>query len=220
MISANPIGHIGRRAEDFLNGGPDTPVQTISLSELHCPYLSPKGIEFECEGLLESERADLQKYLPLLLTDMVRGSSLDDSFIALLVGIQEYGCQPGYPVAACDGHALARVLIHYVGAFNSQEMELFAVRHIIDLLNAWVKPDVPWVCLPGVMTLCRTIYGHDWCSMFLPDCHDTVGAYCQISVGFEIDHIIRKEKPPFMPGLCPEQDAVIRVPLPDLGMSL
>jgi hypothetical protein len=218
-----PISDIRRAYKDFLSDP-----RCLGDSLLHrlcCPYRSVSGPSFYPEGVSASELLDLRECLPQLFSSIAEDRNHMAAAVSLLVGMQQYGCLSTYPSTEKEAYALAAMLLCYSLYFNDVvSMTIFTVPYVCTILNTWLKPATPWTDIPGAVTLCRHMFGHAWCTLTLAeDYPDDVGAANRGRVGEAakngLDLLVKRVRPPFLPGLCAEQAIDLGIPLPDIGVS-
>lgn len=143
----------------------------------------------------------------------------DDESVSLLAGVHRYGCwraclstEAGTRALAC---AILQYLDNYFGAYN---LDVIAKPGVLEILNEWLQPQTPWSELPGVITVCRYMFGDSWCALSLPgDYLDSTGQFAGGDDAIEL--LVRNARPAFLPGLSPTQIEDEMADLPDLGST-
>jgi hypothetical protein len=213
--------------EAFLRLGSNAVLGDSFLRSIHCPYFFVHGhrFRFDYTEVTPLDRIELQACLPRLLTSMRGKTLIRPGSCSLLAGIGQYDC-----LATClsedeYAYALASSLIFYIDDFMEDGRErTIALPYVLSLLNQWLKPLEPWVKLPGVVTVCRQLFGSPWCELFLPDnCLDEVGGFRLRGVAtldgyqqYTVNEFVEIHPAPFMPGLCKTQTNSDPVVLPEL----
>lgn len=139
--------------------------------------------------------------------------------VALLAGLGLHDCWQQCLQDEASARNLAVQLLQYIEGFSKTDLIYeTADPHVAKILSAWLGLPAAAVT-PGPVTVCQSLFGDAWCSFYLPD-----GAIDAPGEGWKmlakIADIEDRERPPFLPGLCPSQDGILSVPLPeDLGFS-
>lgn len=104
-----------------------------------------------------------------------------------------------------SAYVLAGTLLIYMERYKAQwPPDAEALPGVCELLNAWVRPDVPWVDIPAGADVLEHLFGAAWVHFYGAD---------KRNMG---DRVFR-ELPNFLPGLCAGQDAILSSPLPELS---
>lgn len=161
----------------------------------------------------------LQMCLPRLMASDRHPIAGNES-TSLLAGLHRYGCWRGCLSTVVGAKALASALLQYIDCYwESYALDATARPGVLQILNEWLRPEVHWAELPGVVTICRHMFGGAWCTIALPaDRPDDVGGFAGDETAIEL--LVHNARPPFMPGLCPAQETIAGEHLPDLGLTL
>jgi hypothetical protein len=141
--------------------------------------------------------------------------------VSLLTGAMRHNCVELNALKDKDARALADTILNFIGYFDNDEIDQQAAPFICVLLNEWLLPSSPWLVLPGPAAVCRAMFGEAWCNFLLPEIDfDTPGISSDL-FQYDIAAIVKKERPPFLPGLCPGQKEPPLVTLPEnLGFPI
>jgi hypothetical protein len=138
---------------------------------------------------------------------------------ALFAGLSRHNC---WKQCLCTEES-TRIFAFRILSFIETYLELSATEkalapHIAKILSGWLSlPDS--IAMPGPITVCRNLFGNAWCSFFLPeDAIDDLGKSWMLVVN--IADIVARERPPFLPGLCPAQERQLVMSLPELDINL
>jgi hypothetical protein len=183
--------------------------------QLRCPYEDGGNLILDKTKVSDADRAAMRLYFPKLLHEFQVRRAHPSRQTSVLVGVAAHVFGNDYPATEQEACSLADAVLFYVGDYESDSIyDVFAQSYILDLLNRWLKPAVPWHDLPGVVTICRHMFGEAWCDLILStNYRDAVGPVNRLSQGIDLDII--KKRPSFLPGLCPEQDSETIISLPD-----
>jgi hypothetical protein len=166
---------------------------------LGCPFVSDG--EFIVDHVV-NDPDDVRRCLPKLLSVLINFENERDSIISLVSGLVRNHCWGECLQTESDAYALAAALVYFTEARQHKLMETEVVTDVRAIFNAWLRPASASVRLPDVETLCLHLFGSAWCSVVLP-------------ASEKLRALILTQRPPFLPGLCPAQDAILSVPLPD-----
>jgi hypothetical protein len=179
------------------------------LAILGCPHVVA-GRLVQAE-LPETHRCQIETSLLELLAKVA--SNLGDPVCeraSVLAGLYAARCWRRCLESEDGTYDFASVLLCYLERFSSLSLvDVHAAGRVCDILNAWLSPEVPWSQVPTSDEVVQRLFGVAWCTMSLPMEGRTAGS------------VVYYERPPFLPGLCPPQDALPGVPLPDeMGLSI
>lgn len=206
---------------DYIVAGAPLQPENNFLASLHCPYSGWAGgeVEFTATAITTTERAALQRCLPMLLPLLIGEENYRSYNAGLLFGIQRHGCLSVCVKNESGAHDLALSALLFIDTFYDCPLERFVTAAVIELLNDWIRPRERWSTLPGVVTVCRLLFGDAWCAICLPaDCADDVGGYYERSTDYEVHDLIKVMRPPLLPGLC-GQEARQPMRLPEIFLA-
>jgi hypothetical protein len=132
-------------------------------------------------------------YLPRLLVSMGHDHAYPADLIAILAGLSVNTCWNACLEGEDNAYALAASVVQYAEKHTGFSMARAAVPAVCKLLNGWLAPSIPWEKLPKPEDLCKHLFGEAWCHFNFPATSDTADR-------------ISRERPPFVPGVCPCQD--------------
>lgn len=201
-------------------GNPATLIDNHILLLLGCPFVDHnRGMIVTPKDVLE-DRDDFGFYYPLIVKAAIVGNGgWSENLTPLLAGVERYELLADFLKIESGAHDLALALLIYLDAARTSRLS--RVLHadtapaVFGLLNSWLKPAVPWDILPPAAVLAASLFGHAWTS---------VGAVADLladnggSANRHMHDLVALARPSFLPGLCPVQDAVADVALPDLEM--
>jgi hypothetical protein len=192
---------------------------------LECPYARVVGTSGEIVWPDRNSRnsREVKKNLLALFSSVAGAAPEKRKSLYLgqiLCGMERASCWRRLLVKEDSAYLLAVGLIGYVEDYvRTYQMDVAVAPHICLLLNAWLKPIVPWGQPPSIGVLCEHMFGDVWTSLVLPgDYWEALGATYS-DQGLAIN-LIFNDRPPFLPGLCPAQEVRLNVPLPgDVGFD-
>jgi hypothetical protein len=127
---------------------------------------------------------------------------------SILGGLYMSGAWKRCVVSDSTSYHLAAVALYHIQTFSPyDELDMTTRPVVCRLLNEWLQPPVSWKILPDVRTLAVHFFGEIWWTLREPAPED-----------FASD-IVNRERPPFMPGLCLEQNPSFDTVLPDMGLA-
>lgn len=179
---------------------------------LGCPYsrydeycfdLPPSDVS---DGDLKDIETGIFRILDCILP---YGGGHCDNIPFLLMGIRRHQLHPWKDGSVDQTYAMAVAILTYADAFWSQaKADVAASEPVCNMLNNWLKPATPWEKLPGDAEIAELLFGAAW--ILLAD-----------NENFVLADIVRRERPAFLPGLCPAQLQPGSATLPaDLGMAI
>lgn len=176
------------------------------MALLGCPYLglnSSLGLivpPVHAENI-ETVGDALVKVMQLVL------SNLDEpacDVASVLSGLYRNNCWQICLREESTTYAMAAMLFEFVeGYAPSLRLDHYTGPDVRNLLNAWIRPVVQWVELPSKSDLAGYLSGGAWSMIRLSSMDRAVG------------EMVYQERPPFLPGLCPAQNAILSAQLPD-----
>jgi hypothetical protein len=138
----------------------------------------------------------------------------------LLCGMERSQCWRVLTGTEEGAYLLATGLIGYVECYlESYKMDVATAPSICRILNTWLRPAVAWEQLPSIGVVCEHMFGSAWPALVLPDDQwgpaESAHADARLAVV-----LVLKDRPRFLPGLCPSQTAQTDVELPgDVGVA-
>jgi hypothetical protein len=186
------------------------------LTLLECPYMqisndTPYSVA-PAEFCSEHED-EIRRILPTLLTGVLTHRQCDVStgnIASLLWGVDKHKLLDAFTVSEDTSYDLAIAILRFTGFRSNHPLDEFVAPNVLSLLNTWAKPSVAWLTAPKHDVIARALFGTAW--------WDLAERPSWLNGGFTAN-IVERERPPFLPGLCPAQDA-LSVPLPESGFTL
>lgn len=190
------------------------------------------AIGCECEDPYYGRHTIVAPYAPLdpgetracfsLVLEKMRhsGARGTSEWVSMLSGAMRdaSGSAPRSEQSAYD---LAALILLFIDCYSPEPIALKVGADVCRMLNAWIKPAVPWTNLPGTGTIVRAMFGAAWCDIRLNDIADDQRSLLVLPDGGFAGDVVWRERPPFLLGLCPAQDRAQGVPLPQgLGLGL
>jgi hypothetical protein len=202
-----------------LEGRDCPPMEKDFLRRLGCPTIDMgAALTFVYHHFAESDRHAAQTALPLLLAsiELLGPHDADVSEVhSLLLGIHRLGRWQACLDEEATTYSLASALCFSLGSLWTNEPDRAPVKDvIIGLLNQWLKPSVLWKELPDEDEMVRCTFGDAW-AMLAKARLDAENNNDGAEDPRYMSSMIERERPPFLPGLCPAQGAMLSVPLPD-----
>jgi hypothetical protein len=225
VVETRRFLHAHSKGDDSRVSGQPISIDTPLMLELYPYWLSVTdgGATWGDKPLPNAQDlAAVQRCLPVILTQM--GDSLPSmQRMSILAGLRKYDCWRNCLVSDVGAYALAGAIVRYIDDYwDEGKLDRLAAPHVCALLNAWLKPSEPWEKLPGVVTLCQSMFGTAWCVLSLPDdCLDVFGGaeVRRLASTYYVDQLVLAARPPFLPGLCQFQLNIQSAPLPELGCA-
>lgn len=157
----------------------------------------------------------IQESLPRILVAM--GSKprapLDSTIV--LAGLSRYDCWKTCLKDEESTYLLAAGIVGYLETYTRDfQPDVAAEAEICVLLNQWLQPEAPWTKAPSVQEVVTYMFNEVWCSLRVPATKDDVPDDEPYGSRY-IAKLIYQERPPFLIGLCPAQQQIMSVPLPD-----
>jgi hypothetical protein len=193
------------RAIRSLASGEQHKIQDSLLYRLGCAYLERSSGKLIVPPTGAESHAEKGSALLLLAPTIVSNLSLPVCSTSSVVdGLARGDCWRNCLDSEKLTYVLAAIMLDYVaGYYACFELEAHARQPALSILNAWLIPQAPYVKVPSAVDLARNIFGDAWCTLRL-DCDPRA-----------IGSTIYKERPLFLPGLCPAQDVILSASLPD-----
>jgi hypothetical protein len=184
-------------------------IGTGLLALLGCPYLGGAGIRTRTHkpsvDVEVEDREDASICIVRLLTAS-QGMPVTET-ISLLVGLSRRQALAYALSTERSSYALACAVLQFIEDDRAKtRFNKYAAPFVRDILNDWIHLEAPRSQLPVASYVVRHLFGEAW-SMFAEN--DT-GLLC---------NLVARQRPPFLPGLCPPQDRVLSAPLPQLEMA-
>lgn len=177
---------------------------------LGCPYVGGRFSELTVmyPGLPKHDITNARECLLRILTLCAYGSGAMSGLPPLLIGLHQHGMLRETVEKESGARILAVALLLYVQAHWDEDLlDVAAAPVVVDLLNAWIAPAERWTNLPRHLDVATHLFGNAWTLLDLGN-------------DFYTGVVVAREKPPFLPGLCLEQDRALAesAELPCLGM--
>jgi hypothetical protein len=202
------------RAERYVNGlEQDAPKVSAELFRmLGCPFEHDRRAALNVSLATVPDAAD---YLPAVL---VAASSVwvdDAETTSLLGGISRAACLDTC-IATVDGaYALAIALVKQIELSSmASKLDSYVTPDALSIMNDWLRPEESWSEFPSAYVLCQHLFGAPWCSLALPSSAKNRPWSGEVVSEFACQ-VVSKQRPPFLPGVCPAQAGVISLQLPD-----
>lgn len=219
LVEANK--YIVEHAKGLLDPGyPHTLMLDSGLKELlGCPYTvkNENGTDIMVRPKADpGMMTDIRQCIPLLLDAIIDHRGHADDVASLLAGLHFAGWRETMLASESNAYTLAAASIYFMEAYDEYSAILFleVMPAACTILNEWLEPSVPisYAVSPSPRELCRLMFGDAWCDFVLTNVKWR-----------EVVSFVRQSRPPFVPGLCPLQDAELELradeSLPDLGME-
>lgn len=164
-----------------------------------------------------SDLAALRICLPKLLAlSEARPTSYD---AAVLLGeLHYYSCWKDFTLTEAGSRQLYDTILYFIANYSSSsDVDAHIGPRVCGILNEWLCPAAPWSETPGAVVVCQHLFGDSWCALFLDSFPAKAAPAHTSAVGYMVQAIVKGHRPPLLPGLCREQDAVEAAPLPALG---
>jgi hypothetical protein len=184
------------RAETFQG---ELPLDLLSL--LGCPhrFTTRPDVYAEHQGVIGDAL--------LVLLDQVAnrlGMYADDA-PSILSGLYASGAWRRCILQESTAYNLAAVTLCHLETFSDDDgFNKLTQPAVCRLLNEWLRPPGRWNKVPDVESGVIHMFGDAWCAL-----RDPAGQ------GGLTGAVVHRERPPFLPGLCPAQDGILSAPLPD-----
>jgi hypothetical protein len=218
-------GSLTRQTIEFIDSLDDTPSDDL-LQRLGClTCMDNDGCEWVISPFPLSPPEDMEELRScqsLLLSGLIRKDMMGSpSFGPLLSGLLWQASSAGVSTEQQCYDLAALSLVFIEKYFKGSKLDRKVGSDLCDFLTTWLKPDVPWKELPWIGEAARAMFGTAWCDLSLPETIGTDAPRIRILPGSHVvGATVYTERPPFLPGLCPAQDAIPSAPLPhDMGWS-
>jgi hypothetical protein len=181
------------------------------LHRIGCPFLLRETRSQALPVVAAEDKAATLAALPHLLTlvQIVGDRMAITDMHSILTGLHSAGGWEECLSAESTTYALAVSLYYAIGTFQYIEAQDWCAKPaVLQILNQWLKPGNAWVDVPVASEVAGAMFGEIWADLVIREIEtsDMSSALCTL---------IEKERPSFLPGLCPAQDAILNVPLPD-----
>jgi hypothetical protein len=196
-------------------------LDTSLLRLLGCP-VSDSGIKYTPPVSIDHQHA-CGDILPLLLTAIVsRLPAYSSSVSAVLAGINRQNCLYRFLDKPERAYALATGICYYIDTCATSGLDQGVLQDVIELLNKWLKPLDEWMELPSAMEVATKLFGAPWCQLVLPDDVDYPPGSAMWSSTWLLCYVVARERPSFLPGICPllKANDAIALPLSELDFTL
>jgi hypothetical protein len=208
-----------KNAEYFLQGDVDAMEMLGSdiAAWLGCSYMAKDAGRHDIcivPETVTASSAQVRYYIPRLMAKSTHCDSGGTAGISVLLsGVGRHDLLPVFQEKEDDSYALAvGILLFIQTCANHYDLDVSIKPVVCDLLNSWIKPAVEWKSLPNADEVARCFFGDVW-RVFATSINNDGG---EIMVG----EMVRDERPPFLPGLCPSQSTSMSAPLPgEIGMA-
>jgi hypothetical protein len=186
------------------------------LRMLHCPYRdNGSGILFDPVAEDSPEWCDITSGIRKLLGSFIDVKNRNGN-ASILFGAMYYNCLPDYRHDVNAAYAVSTAILFYLEDYMpGNPVDTYVESRILALLDDWLKPATAWAGRPDLSEVCRRFFGAAWCALALPadvDEKSISGVYR--NRGFSVEQLVAKQRPPFMPGLCTQQDVGTAAKLP------
>jgi hypothetical protein len=209
---------IRRATDEYFSKRPLVQPGNRLLQSLHCPHLDVDLVLcFDLVRLDPDALAQLQASLMSLLRLPLRADGWSMANASLLAGVAHYLPWQNFAAAEDDAYTVATTLVYFLDDHMPRPplVKIYATK----LLNDWLGPEVQWLELPDVVTVCRHMFGDAWCELRLADVIiGRSGRIIQTNGPIDISRVVEMERPPFLQGLCSEQDLEPTAMLPDMAL--
>jgi hypothetical protein len=205
--------------ESFLTGSARLPSAELLLS-LGC--VCQEGAYGSATLIYSNDPADkdgARQCLSLVVAKMLASDARGaPEMVSLLSGAMR-GTLGVAPASALQAYELSALALLFIDAYMPGDKLDHAVGLGLCLvLDAWLKPASPWTKLPGTGEVARLMFGEAFCALRLPDCVEDQKSLTIMPTGGFAGDIVWRERPLFLPGLCPAQGDILGTQLPvDLG---
>jgi hypothetical protein len=210
-----PPGHFVQLTDSFLDYANVRTGWGARVGQLHCPYKGPGEPVVLCapemvgNTLSPAERAEIATCLPRLLAALLPERGIPTTCASLLAGISKYADWEAYPHTEDEAYTLATAMLYFIKDYTpGYEMDAVTKPYVCEIISAWTRRPMISAELPTALALCTMLFGDAWCNMVEP-----------LDASFS-DVLVENARPPFLPGLCPAQDALVCDVLPDdMGLA-
>jgi hypothetical protein len=234
---SEPKNHIILAAESFLRSLPvqGTAKRAIGkraaaqwererielLALLGCARVDSDRKFWDTESVEVADLAAVRECLPRVFSVVVQDDSMSATTMSLLSGMGDFRCWQSLTTSYNGALMLANALLRFVDTYSCFYLFDASVSgSVLTVLNEWLRPDVPWEHVPSREDVCGKMFNAAWCDLVLPPT-DMASARTPINTWFS--STVGRDMPPFLAGLCREQDAALAQgpgELPILGMSM
>jgi hypothetical protein len=199
-------------------------LQKEHLLALGCPYVESDPFTHldvvKYKALPRDNKALFGYTVPKLLVDVM--AHLPDDALgvsSLLGGLARSGCWRACLERIESAHALAVAICYFIDTCaDICALDTYVEKDVLKIINEWLAPLRPWSKLPPVIVVATELFGSWWCDLALDGVVQEPPGQGDWDDGYFTAHVIAKNRPPFLPGLCPIQIDVDLEQLPDLGM--
>lgn len=190
------------------------------LNLLGCPF-SNSGVYYT-KPVERDHILALNDVLPKVLTAIVaRIPDFCSNVSSVLGAINRQGCLSSCLETREGAYAMAVGLCYFIDTLELHgSLDQDVAPDVLNLLSSWIKPAIEWDEIPSSRTVAAALFGEHWCHFKLTDDMDYLPGSAMWNSDWILAYIVAKERPPFLTGLCPAQDAIMSAPLPELGLSL
>jgi hypothetical protein len=195
-------------------------LQKEHLMAWGCPYIDGDVVKYT--ALLENDKTSFADEIPAILVDVV--AHLPNNAMglsSLMGGLARSGCWRACLRTIEGAHALAVAICYFIDTLEeSARLDKDVESDVLEIINAWLEPRRPWSKIPPVIAVATALFGSWWCDLALDDIVQGPPGQCHWEDVNFTAHVIAKDRPPFLPGLCPIQIDAELEHLPDMGISL
>jgi hypothetical protein len=151
---------------------------------------------------------DMRKCLPQLLSKILPKPYRGDDLTSILIGLSNCNGWKTSTKSETRAYEMAAAILNFVDYFwEDSHLEKAAEPLVCQMLNEWLKPHLTWTMLPSAGVVCQHMFSAAWCDLALPEgCFDPIATDNNV---YGIGELVYRERPPFLPGLCSEQDVVV-----------
>lgn len=183
------------------------------LPDLGCPWVIDKThsrpAQVVLQDVIDGENDEVTASLMLLLSEIAIGEyTCSIAPASLLFGLWRNNGWRACLESEDSTYHLAFSVIDYLETFTDNPgLDLYVAGAVVKLLNTWLQPSTAWTDMPAASEVTRQLFGDAWCTFALPN------------YDWAISTTMIEQRPPFLPGLCPAQDAsLLCLQLPGLSL--
>lgn len=172
------------------------------LDLLGCPYVSRDKTYFPVVEPANLGAARLA--IPKILTALGSRALARVDVSSLVAGLNRNNCWGECLNRPDDAYALVLAVMIYIDMYHTEfELDVVVEPDVCELLTSWLRPSEPWTKIPTALEVCQHMFGEAWSGL----------ASAEEAVDLII-YEVRRQRPPFLPGLCPLLEPESDLPLP------
>jgi hypothetical protein len=183
-------------------------------SKLGCPRL--RGMSIQAETITDEDVPCAKICISILLLELSKTiGAAPNAVLSVLGTVGKYGSW-GTCTSSEDGaYALAATLTFYVGFYTEPDELCHAVtKDVCRILEGWLGLDTN-DGVPNISRVCQAMFGSGWCGLMLSE-ETLMGGSEDWSTPSLTFALIKRERPPFLPGLCVAQPSISYQDLPEI----